>query len=264
MKDEYPTGKADLMTAFMVRAQELTVRRGTWAMINLPSWMSLKSFEDLRHDLLGSQRIASMAHLGRGIFGSDFGTVAFVIDNARATKSAPSVYRRLFEQHVDVRPVSAIEALFRDSAYNRYEVSQADFARRQMIARPLVAANKRGAERSDLLGLRGALDQADEDSLLGSDRASTPAWSAVQNERSRGDDLAPNRVESASTKVQHRGDPLIGEEGGPELLVRAKKHPRLHRDHRHRPSRTCEGGAAFDEAGEQVGLGVRVLVLHEL
>ncbi|MCI1746858.1 MAG: BREX-1 system adenine-specific DNA-methyltransferase PglX [Acidipropionibacterium sp.] len=127
MKEEYSTGKADLMTAFMVRAQELTVSRGTWAMINLPSWMSLKSFEDLRHDLLRIQRISSMVHLGRGIFGSDFGTVAFVIDNAPAN-SARGVYRRLFEHHVDVRSVSAIEALFRDSAYNRYEVSQADFA----------------------------------------------------------------------------------------------------------------------------------------
>jgi len=38
------------------------------------------------------------------------------------------VYRRLFEQHVDVRSVSAIETLFRNREYNRYEVSQADFA----------------------------------------------------------------------------------------------------------------------------------------
>ena len=127
MKDEYPTGKADLMTAFMVRAQELTVRGGTWAMINLPSWMSLKSFEGLRLDLLRNQRIVSMVQLGRGIFGSDFGTVAFVVDNASA-RSARGVYRRLFEQHVDVRSVSAIEVLFRDTAYNRYEVAQGDFA----------------------------------------------------------------------------------------------------------------------------------------
>ncbi|WP_285728069.1 hypothetical protein [Psychromicrobium xiongbiense] len=127
MKDEYPTGKADLMAAFMVRSQELAVHRGTWAMINLPSWMALKSFEELRRDLLGDQRIVSMLHLGRGIFGSDFGSVAFVVDSAPAN-SAIGVYRRLFEQHVDVRSVSAVEALFRDSAYNRYEVSQTDFA----------------------------------------------------------------------------------------------------------------------------------------
>ncbi|MDR2895219.1 MAG: BREX-1 system adenine-specific DNA-methyltransferase PglX, partial [Propionibacteriaceae bacterium] len=127
MKEEYPTGKADLMTAFMVRAQTLSANRGVWAMINLPSWMSLKSFEALRHDLLRDQRIVSMVDLGRGVFGSDFGTVAFVIDNTSPGASR-GVYRRLFEQHVNVRSVAAIETLFRDITYNRYEVPQADFA----------------------------------------------------------------------------------------------------------------------------------------
>ncbi|MGA4508322.1 BREX-1 system adenine-specific DNA-methyltransferase PglX, partial [Propionibacteriaceae bacterium G1746] len=127
MKEGYPTGKSDLMAAFMVRARALSAPRGVWAMINLPSWMSLKSFEDLRRELLRDQRIVSMVHLGRGIFGSDFGTVGFVVDNA-PTETFRGVYRRLFEQHVDVRSVSAIEALFRDPTYNRYEVAQADFA----------------------------------------------------------------------------------------------------------------------------------------
>ena len=125
MKREYPTGKSDLMTAFMVRAQEFTVLGGSWAMINLPSWMSLKSFEALRSDLLENQRIASMVHLGRGVFGSDFGTVAFVVDNVPPGKTR-GIYRRLFEQHVEVRAVTAIEKLFLDPTYNRFEVSQAD------------------------------------------------------------------------------------------------------------------------------------------
>ena len=126
MKDEYPTGKADLMAAFMVRSQELTQDSGTWAMINLPSWMALKSFEALRGDLLSQQHIVSMVHLGRGIFGSDFGTVAFIIDNT-AAKRTRGIYRRLFEQHVDVRSVTAIEALFKDAHYNRFEVYQPEF-----------------------------------------------------------------------------------------------------------------------------------------
>ncbi|WP_448720605.1 Eco57I restriction-modification methylase domain-containing protein [Microbacterium natoriense] len=127
MKDKYPTGRADLMTAFMLRAEILTKSGGTWGMINLPSWMSLKSFEDLRHDLLQNQRLASMLHLGRGVFGSDFGSVAFVVVNAKGD-GGRAVYRRLFEQHVDVRSVATIEALFLDRDYNRYEVAQSDFA----------------------------------------------------------------------------------------------------------------------------------------
>jgi len=96
-------------------------------MINLPSWMSLKSFEDLRHDLLLDQRLVSMVHLGRGVFGSDFGSVAFVVANAKGD-GGRAVYRRLFEQHVDVRSVATIEALFLDRDYNRFEVAQSDFA----------------------------------------------------------------------------------------------------------------------------------------
>ncbi|WP_036920964.1 BREX-1 system adenine-specific DNA-methyltransferase PglX, partial [Propionicicella superfundia] len=171
MKDEYPTGKSDLMTAFMVRAQVLSAPRGVWAMINLPSWMSLKSFEDLRHDLLQDQRIASMAHLGRGIFGSDFGTVAFVVDNVRPA-TARGVYRRLFEQHVDVRSVAAIEALFRDSTYNRYEVSQADFS--AIPGSPIVywlsekmrAAFSTGKPLSEVANLRQGLATADNGQFL--------------------------------------------------------------------------------------------------
>ena len=67
-----------------------------------------------------------MVHLGRGVFGSDFGTVAFVIDNRNAV-GLHGVYRRLFEQHVEVRSVEVIEQLFRDIEYNRFEVSQEDF-----------------------------------------------------------------------------------------------------------------------------------------
>ncbi|MFZ1381276.1 MAG: class I SAM-dependent DNA methyltransferase, partial [Scrofimicrobium sp.] len=126
MKDEYPTGKADLMTAFMLKAQVLTKRGGTWGMINLPSWMSLKSFEDLRLNLLQDQRLISLVHLGRGVFGSDFGSVAFVVSNAKSGRSR-AVYRRLFEQHVDVRSVATIETLFLDRGYNSFEVAQSDF-----------------------------------------------------------------------------------------------------------------------------------------
>jgi len=171
MKDGYPTGKADLMTAFMVHVQGLTHRGGTWAMINLPSWMSLKSFEELRHDLLRGQRIVSMVHLGRGIFGSDFGTVAFVVDNVSAM-NARGVYRRLFEQHVDVRTVTTIEALFRDANYNRFKVSQADFA--AIPGSPIVywlsekmrAAFSTGRPLSEVANLRQGMATADNSRFL--------------------------------------------------------------------------------------------------
>lgn len=52
---QYTDAKADLMTSFMERAIVLTLQSGYWAMINLPSWMFLSSFESLRLKLLCSQ-----------------------------------------------------------------------------------------------------------------------------------------------------------------------------------------------------------------
>ncbi len=171
MKKEYPTGKSDLMTAFMVRAQTLSAHRGVWAMINLPSWMSLKSFEDLRHAMLRDQRIVSLVHLGRGIFGSDFGTVAFVVGNT-PPGTVRGIYRRLFEQHVDVRSVAAVEALFRDSNYNRFEVSQADFAAIPgspivyWLSEKMLGAFKRTSSAMPVLPFREGMSTSDNDKFV--------------------------------------------------------------------------------------------------
>ncbi|SBT52803.1 BREX-1 system adenine-specific DNA-methyltransferase PglX [Micromonospora auratinigra] len=127
LADNYPLSKADLMTAFMERAAALTARGGYWGMINLPSWMFLTSFEGLRRSLLRAQRFESLLHLGRGVFGSDFGSVAFVAGNLPHVAGHHGVYRRLFEEHVDVRSVEKIRALFLDPNYGSYRADQEDF-----------------------------------------------------------------------------------------------------------------------------------------
>jgi hypothetical protein len=125
-RNAYALGSADLMTCFMERASSLTVRRGMWGMINIPTWLSVKSFEGLRRALLESICIDSLVHLGRGVFGADFGTVAFVFTNSKPSYSTEGVYRRLFDEHVQVRAGSAIERLFLDADSGRFVVRQAD------------------------------------------------------------------------------------------------------------------------------------------
>lgn len=125
LEKEYKAGKSDLMTAFMIFAQSHTPQNGYWAIINLPSWMFISSFEDLRKEIVHNQQICSLLHLGRGIFGSDFGTVAFVCKNQ--LPSFDGIYRRLFEHHVEVRSIATIETLFFDTTYNRFMVAQNQF-----------------------------------------------------------------------------------------------------------------------------------------
>ena len=129
VKTQYPESKADLMTCFMDRAAEMTVKRGMWGMINLPSWMFLGTFEKMRAKLLASQTISSLLHLGRGVFGSDFGSVAFIVKRDTPHQRAQATYRRLFEQHVQVRSPEAIRDLFLQRDYNKFETAQSDLLR---------------------------------------------------------------------------------------------------------------------------------------
>lgn len=125
VKEVYPDSKADLMTVFMEVAMNLTVVGGYWAMINLPSWMFLGSFEELRKKLINGQQIISLNQNGRRIFGSDFGSVSFVMQNCKPYKKG--VYRRLFKEHVQVRTIEAIHSLFSNKNYGYYIANQLEF-----------------------------------------------------------------------------------------------------------------------------------------
>ena len=135
VSDCYPQGKADLMTAFMLRSQIITEKQGYWGLIDLPSWLTLSSFEELRVWLLDKQYLVSFLDLGRGIFGSDFGSVAFICQNAQVN-GRRGYYRRLFDRHVEVRSIEKIRQLFLNSEYQQYRVDQHDFA--QIPGSPVV------------------------------------------------------------------------------------------------------------------------------
>lgn len=122
VKKNYEAGKTDLMTVFMMKASSSTINKGMWSMINLPSWMFLSSFYDLRERLLNNESINSLIHLGRGIFGSDFGSVTFCIK--KCVVNQKGYYRRLFDKHVQVRSIDTIQKLFFEKNYGVYYRNQ--------------------------------------------------------------------------------------------------------------------------------------------
>ena len=127
VKQNYLDGKADLMTVFMIQAMGLLYSNGYWAMINLPSWMFLGSFETLRRNIVSNQQIIGLLHNGRGIFGSDFGSVTFVMQNTLPYKSG--CYRRLFKEHVQVRSVERIHQLYLEKNIGYFESDQVGFSK---------------------------------------------------------------------------------------------------------------------------------------
>lgn len=127
LKNHYQISKADLMTCFMERAIDLNCNHGYWGMINLPSWMFLGSFEKLRNRLAERVSFSNLLHLGRGIFGSDFGTVAFTIHNHEPNINVVGIYRRLFKEHVQVRSNEKIRNLFLEKSIGYFEFQQNKF-----------------------------------------------------------------------------------------------------------------------------------------
>lgn len=110
IEKNYNAGKADLMTCFMQRCGDLICENCRYGMINLPSWLFLTSFEDLRKGLLSRYHIDSLLHMGRGIFGIDFGSVAFIISKSLSTTKG--VYFRLHQRNFQHIYYFHIEQLF--------------------------------------------------------------------------------------------------------------------------------------------------------
>jgi len=95
--DCYAAGKGDLYGIFMERNLQLAAPSGFVGMITIPNWMFLPTFEPLRQYLTDSALISNLVHNGRGVFGSDFGSCAFVLRKFLSDSYVGS-YKRLFEK----------------------------------------------------------------------------------------------------------------------------------------------------------------------
>ena len=111
VKKNYPNTKSDLSTCFMEKCEKLCKDNGYYTMLNIPVWMFLSSYEKLRETILMNNSYSSMVHFGRGVFGSDFGTTAFVISKKHISDYV-GVYRRLFEKQGAVDSVEQKEKWF--------------------------------------------------------------------------------------------------------------------------------------------------------
>ncbi len=109
VKINYTDSKADLMACFMEAGLKMLLPKGFLGMINLPSWLFLSSFEKLRKKLIRENHIDSLLHMGRGIFGVDWGSAAFVIQNNQISKDSKyfKLHKKNF-QHIypdDIRDI---------------------------------------------------------------------------------------------------------------------------------------------------------------
>ena len=125
VKNNYPDTKSDMSTVCMEKTLKMCNSNGMMAMINIPVWMFLTSYEKLRRKMISENTFLNMLHLGRGVFGSDFGTTAFVICK-RYLRNHIGNYRRLFNKSVEVVTVETKEKWFFEMK-GRYTADQNDY-----------------------------------------------------------------------------------------------------------------------------------------
>ncbi|MDB5531486.1 MAG: type restriction enzyme [Devosia sp.] len=94
----YPKSKNDLYSMFFERGIDfVAAKSGYVSFIAFQNWMFLSSFEETRRLIYEAAPFTSLVHIGRGAFGSDFGTSAF---SARAGLHSDyqATYTRLFDR----------------------------------------------------------------------------------------------------------------------------------------------------------------------
>ena len=97
VNQNYIGGKTDMFAVFIERAALFAKETGLVGMITQPSLTSLVSFERLRKKLFAEKTFYSVLHMGRGIFGIDFGSFSFVYRNTHI-KDYCGRYFKLYER----------------------------------------------------------------------------------------------------------------------------------------------------------------------
>ena len=97
-------------------------------MIVQPSVLSLSSFEKLRKKIFSTGVITSMLDMGRGIFGIDFGSTAFVIGKGYPTVLEGNYFRlhkRIF-QYINPDDIERLYLLSKEEKIIRYTFDEYD------------------------------------------------------------------------------------------------------------------------------------------
>lgn len=127
VKKNYPETKSDMSTICMERLNFMCNHTGFISMINIPVWMFLSSYEKIRNRIIVENTIINMVHLGRGVFGSDFGTTSFIFHKKHFSNYI-STYHRLFDKHGAVNSVEEKEEWFLQGV-GKHLAKQDDFLR---------------------------------------------------------------------------------------------------------------------------------------
>ena len=118
IQQNYKECKNDMFAVFIDVASQLTKKSGFYAMITQPSIITLSAFKKLRYRMIHEQSFVSLIHMGRGIFGVDFGSTAFVLRNTHIDGFTSNFFK-LFERTFQYIDPDDIEQIFLNAKSNQ-------------------------------------------------------------------------------------------------------------------------------------------------
>lgn len=90
LDENYPLGKADLYSAFILRCLNFTKNNGFLSMITIHSWLFISSYEKLREHIINNYQVESVLHTGpftfEDISGFNALAVSFIINKKQSFK----------------------------------------------------------------------------------------------------------------------------------------------------------------------------------
>lgn len=118
LKKHFSDSKSDLFAAYIEKLKIYCKTKGFYTLITQPSWLFLGTFTKLRENITNNSSIINLLQMGRGIFGIDFGSTAFVLRNNQVENYYGDYYKlysRIF-QYIDLND---IEKLFLNAKTNK-------------------------------------------------------------------------------------------------------------------------------------------------
>jgi hypothetical protein len=120
----YPESKYDICSVFMEFAiNSLSIKGTRLSFITLPSWSVLSSFTKFRKSLLQNVIFDSFVHLGRGVFGSDFGSIMYSFLRGKSDNHKIK-FKALYDRLGNVDNIKTKEKNFFDPKYSLPSFSQ--------------------------------------------------------------------------------------------------------------------------------------------
>ncbi len=126
VKAKYPTGKLDLFACFIVKCCDMTKENGFCSMITPQAFMFLASYEKLRDSILSTSIYSSMAHMGYGTFGNDFGTTSFVLCKHKTKGFISSFVQLGYSRDIEVKRAT-LRAICQGDTQHLYKIEQKKF-----------------------------------------------------------------------------------------------------------------------------------------